>query len=78
MSKCSKDLTKECLPEQSCGSCPDKEYSTNAIHPPINDDDEVYPCADCGKLRSKNQGGTIFAVCDRCWDKHYRKQEAVK
>ncbi len=29
----------------------------------------LYPCADCGKLRTKAQGGTIFTVCDECWDK---------
>jgi hypothetical protein len=42
-----------------------------------NDDDEVYPCDDCGKLRSKNQGGTTFTLCDECWEKHfgYKKGE---
>lgn len=28
-----------------------------------------YPCADCGAARTKDQGGTVFAVCDACWDK---------
>ena len=40
----------------------------------IADDEEIYPCADCGIMRSKNQGGTIFTVCDECWDKHYKKE----
>jgi len=30
-----------------------------------------YTCADCGKLRTKAEGGTTFTVCDECWDKHY-------
>jgi DNA-directed RNA polymerase subunit M/transcription elongation factor TFIIS len=30
--------------------------------------DRVYPCRRCGKLRSKNEGGTTFTVCDECWD----------
>jgi len=41
------------------------------IKEPIDDNEEVYPCDDCGKLRSKNQGGTTFTVCDECWDKHH-------
>lgn len=32
-------------------------------------DEKIYPCADCGKMRSKNEGGTVFTVCDECWDK---------
>ncbi len=37
------------------------------------EDDRIYPCDDCGKLRSKNEGGTTFTICDSCWEKHYRK-----
>jgi len=36
---------------------------------PPNDDDRIYPCDGCGKLRSKNEGGTTFTVCDACWDR---------
>jgi len=36
-----------------------------------DDDKKIYPCDDCGKLRSKNEGGTTFTVCDECWDKHF-------
>ena len=43
------------------------------IREPLNDDDKVYPCTDCGVLRSKNEGGTTFTVCDKCWDKNYLK-----
>ena len=52
-----------------------KEFSTKAIRIPKDSDDEVYPCQDCGILRSKNQGGTTFTVCDRCWDKARKKKK---
>ncbi len=29
----------------------------------------VYPCAKCGTLRTKEEGGTTLTVCDDCWDK---------
>lgn len=48
-------------------------YSTDAVRPPENKDDEVYPCACCGVLRSENQGARIFTVCDDCW--HGRRAE---
>ena len=38
--------------------------------------DRIYPCEDCGKLRSKDEGGTVFTVCDECWDKHYEKMRS--
>lgn len=38
-----------------------------------DDDKRIYPCDKCGKLRSKNEGGTTFTVCDECWDKHFCK-----
>lgn len=40
------------------------------------DDERIYPCADCGTLRSKAEGGTTFTVCDECWDK--RSEELDK
>lgn len=36
--------------------------------------EEFYPCDKCGKLRTKAQGGTVFSLCDDCWDKHYKKE----
>jgi len=30
--------------------------------------DAIYPCDRCGVMRTKEQGGTIFTVCDECWD----------
>lgn len=35
------------------------------------DDARIYPCADCGLMRSRSEGGTTFTVCDVCWDKAY-------
>ncbi len=32
------------------------------------------PCEDCGKLRSKDEGGTIFTVCDECWEKRKKAE----
>ena len=37
--------------------------------PELDKDALIYPCVDCGKMRSQNQGGTTFTVCDECWDK---------
>lgn len=40
-----------------------------------NDPDaRIYPRAGCGILRSKNEGGTTFTVCDECWDEHFSKE----
>ena len=37
--------------------------------------EEMYPCDKCGKLRTKAEGGTIFTVCDECWDKKDEPKE---
>lgn len=37
----------------------------------LEDNERKYPCADCGTMRSKNEGGTTFTVCDECWEKRY-------
>ena len=37
-------------------------------------DKKIYHCIDCGKLRSKDEGGTVFTVCDECWEKRYPKE----
>ncbi len=36
-----------------------------------DDDARIYPCVDCGKMRSKDEGGALFSFCDVCWDKHF-------
>ena len=38
-------------------------------------EEPLYPCDDCGKLRTKSEGGTTFTVCEDCWDKHYAKMK---
>jgi len=42
------------------------------------EDERIYSCDDCGKLRSKDEGGTTFTVCDECWDKRFGKQEPAE
>lgn len=32
------------------------------------DSEQIYPCAQCGAMRTKAEGGTTFTVCDACWD----------
>lgn len=41
-------------------------------------DDRIYPCDDCGAMRTKAEGGTVFTVCDKCWDKHHPKPAPVE
>ncbi len=41
-------------------------------------DERIYPCDDCGKLRSKNEGGTTFTVCEECWTKRHQKPDEEK
>lgn len=31
--------------------------------------ERLYPCDKCGVLRTKAEGGTVFTVCEECWDK---------
>lgn len=33
--------------------------------------EQLYPCEKCGKLRTKDEGGTTFSLCDECWEKYY-------
>lgn len=33
-----------------------------------SDDARIYPCDHCGVMRTKAEGGTVFTVCDKCWD----------
>ena len=34
----------------------------------MKSDQRAYPCASCGVMRSASEGGTVFTVCDACWD----------
>ena len=42
------------------------------LHKELGADNEprIYPCDDCGKMRTKSEGGTTFTVCDECWEKN--------
>lgn len=44
---------------------------------PTDDDTQTYPCDMCGVMRSKAEGGTVFTVCDACWEKHHKKNRAL-
>ena len=33
-----------------------------------NAEEKLYPCLNCDKMRTKDEGGTVFTVCDSCWD----------
>jgi hypothetical protein len=50
------------------------EVIRSLTHPPDDAGDEprIYPCAVCGVMRTKSEGGTTFTVCDKCWDKQYK------
>ena len=39
------------------------------------DEERIYPCLKCSKLRTKAEGGTTFSVCEDCWDKEQPKVE---
>lgn len=40
-------------------------------------DEQFYSCADCGTLRTKAEGGTVFTVCDGCWERHHQPHETI-
>ena len=56
----------------------------NPIRPPQNNQDRVYICRvdGCDVLRSIDEGGAIFTVCDEHWGKRksseYQPKEAQK
>ncbi len=37
--------------------------------------EQQYPCKKCGKMRTKDEGGTTFTVCDECWDNKIKPKE---
>lgn len=43
----------------------------------MDEQERVYLCEDCGKPRTKSEGGTVFTVCDECWDKHYGRRSPM-
>jgi endogenous inhibitor of DNA gyrase (YacG/DUF329 family) len=47
-------------------------YKTDDPYKPENvaevDDEYIYPCIKCGKMRTKSEGGDTFPLCDTCWE----------
>jgi len=39
----------------------------------LRNSERIYPCDQCGKMRSKDEGGTIFTVCDDCWSNNHNQ-----
>lgn len=37
-----------------------------------------HPCRECGLMRSEREGGTVFSVCDDCWDKRDTTQKGTQ
>jgi len=64
-----------CRVEQELAEARMKIVELESKLPQAKEDDErKYPCDMCGKLRSKNEGGTTFTVCDECWDKSHLEE----
>ena len=36
-------------------------------------DPRIFACDHCGRLRNVAEGGKIFTLCDKCWNKHFKK-----
>lgn len=54
-------LSLESHVEKRCSTCGAVQTTKPAPEP-------LYPCSNCGVLRTKAEGGTVFTVCDACWD----------
>lgn len=39
-----------------------------------DEEPRIYPCDECGVMRTKSEGGMVFTVCDACWDRRYQLQ----
>jgi len=35
------------------------------------DEGRIYPCDNCGTMRTKAEGGTCFTLCEECWEKEF-------
>ena len=38
----------------------------------VEEMEQLYPCIKCGKLRTKDEGGTTFTLCEKCWEEKYK------
>lgn len=49
-------------------------FAILAAQPPAESTSAVdaYPCNECGAVRTKAEGGTVFTACDMCWGKRHR------
>ncbi len=69
--------------DEPCGKCGQsarlhrnhKEFVDMTID---TDTGRIYPCAKCGTMRTKAEGGTTFTVCDDCWDASAAKSGTSK
>jgi DNA-directed RNA polymerase subunit RPC12/RpoP len=62
---------RELLRDIAEGVCTTRPYAARAaalLGKEAKGGEPLYPCAKCGKARTKAEGGTTFAVCDACWD----------
>lgn len=41
-------------------------------------DERIYRCRSCDKMRTKAEGGSVFSLCDECWDKRYPKKDELE
>ncbi len=41
----------------------------------MEDKEKKYSCDKCGTLRTKDEGGTVFTVCDDCWDEEDKVED---
>lgn len=47
---------------------------TKPLDRDVHGGERIYPCVKCGVMRSKAEGGTVFTVCDECWDAGHLKE----
>jgi hypothetical protein len=67
---------EECL--RQIKELPDFEFDIKANEAGIVEvglKEELYPCIKCGKLRTKEEGGTTFTYCEKCWDNEYKEEK---
>lgn len=48
----------------------DCELHMTGFHKQNRNKDKIYPCESCGILRSKDEGGNTFTVCNECQNKN--------
>jgi hypothetical protein len=56
---------------EDCAWVKARRALTQEASPGVTDAERIYPCDNCGTMRTKAEGGTVFTVCDECWTKLY-------